>query len=174
MTVPVLVLMLAAMVTALAVSLRDHAAHAAAADLAEIRAEHAAAAFVASCITHEGCEPPDAGSIDACAAADTGVGHDGAGGVGPGAVEGPDSRSRRPDRRLRRRARPRTKGPCRRGPRPLLTPSAPRPVRCTRPFDTARRTRCRGPSRRAATMQDRGVTATGMVAARPGLLRWPR
>ena len=58
MTVPVLVLMLAATVTAMAVSLRDHAAHAAANDLAEIRAEHAADAFVASCITHEGCAPP--------------------------------------------------------------------------------------------------------------------
>ena len=73
MTVPVLVLMLAAMVTAMTVSLRDHAAHAAAADLAEIRAEHAAAAFVAGCITHEGCAPPDADTIDACAAADAGV-----------------------------------------------------------------------------------------------------
>lgn len=73
MTVPVLVLMLAAMVTALAVSLQDHAAHAAAADLAEIRAEHAADAFVASCITHEGCAPPDSGGMSACAAADAGV-----------------------------------------------------------------------------------------------------
>ena len=73
MTVPVLVLMLAAMVTAMTVSLRDHAAHAAANDLAEIRAEHAAAAFVASCITHDGCAPPDADGIKACAAADAGV-----------------------------------------------------------------------------------------------------
>ena len=73
MTVPVLVLMLAAMVTAMSVSLRDHAAHAAAADLAEIRAEHAAAAFITSCITHDGCAPPDAHSLEACAAADTGV-----------------------------------------------------------------------------------------------------
>ena len=73
MTVPVLVLMLAAMVTAMAVSLRDHAAHAAAADLAEIRAEHAAAAFISSCITHEGCAPPDTGGTKACAAADAGV-----------------------------------------------------------------------------------------------------
>ena len=73
MTVPVLVLMLAAMVTAMSVSLQDHAAYAAAADLAEIRAEHAADAFVTSCITHEGCSPPDAGGIDACAAADAGV-----------------------------------------------------------------------------------------------------
>ena len=73
MTVPVLVLMLAAMVTAMAVSLRDHAAHAAADDLAEIRAEHAADAFVASCITHKGCAPPAADGIKACAAADAGV-----------------------------------------------------------------------------------------------------
>lgn len=73
MTVPVLVLMLAAMVTAMAVSLRDHAAHAAANDLAEIRAEHAAANFVASCITHDGCAPPAADGVEACAAAHAGV-----------------------------------------------------------------------------------------------------
>ncbi|MCE2512581.1 MAG: hypothetical protein J4F50_08540 [Acidimicrobiia bacterium] len=73
MTVPVLVLMLATMVTAMAVSLRDHAAHAAATDLAEIRAEHAAADFVASCITHEGCAPPETDGVEACAAADAGV-----------------------------------------------------------------------------------------------------
>ncbi len=57
----------------MAVSLRDHAACAAAADLAEIRAEHAADAFVTSCITHEGCAPPEPGGIEACAAADAGV-----------------------------------------------------------------------------------------------------
>ncbi len=73
MTVPVLMLMLAAMVSAMTVSLRDHAAHAAAADLAEIRAEHAAAAFVASCITHEGCAPPATEGVAACAAADSGI-----------------------------------------------------------------------------------------------------
>ena len=73
MTVPVLVLMLAAMVTAMVVSLRDHADHAAATDLAEIRAEHAAANFVASCITHEGCAPPQTDGVEACAAADSGV-----------------------------------------------------------------------------------------------------
>lgn len=73
MTVPVLMLMLAAMVTAMTVSLRDHATHAAAADLAEIRAEHAATNFVASCITHEGCAPPEGGGVKACAAADAGV-----------------------------------------------------------------------------------------------------
>ena len=38
MTVPVLVLMVAAMVTAMSVSLRDHAAHSAAVDLANLRA----------------------------------------------------------------------------------------------------------------------------------------
>ena len=73
MTVAVLVLMLTAMVTAMAVSLRDHAAHAAATDLAEIRAEHAAASFVAGCITHEGCAPPETEGVEACAAADAGV-----------------------------------------------------------------------------------------------------
>ena len=73
MTVPLLVLMLAAMVTAMAVSLRDHAAHAAAADLAEIRAEHAAANFVSSCITDEGCAPPEGDGIKACAAAAAGI-----------------------------------------------------------------------------------------------------
>lgn len=73
MTVPVLVLMLAAMVTAMTASLRDHAAHAAANDLAEIRAEHAAAAFVASCITHEGCAAPETEGVEACAAADSGI-----------------------------------------------------------------------------------------------------
>ena len=73
MTVPVLVLMVAAMVTAMSVSLRDHAAHSAAVDLANLRAEHAADAFVASCLTHEGCDPPAAESIEACAAADAGV-----------------------------------------------------------------------------------------------------
>ncbi len=73
MTVPVLVLMLATMVTAMTLSLRDHAAHAAATDLAEIRAEHAATNFVSSCITHEGCAPPETDGVEACAAADAGV-----------------------------------------------------------------------------------------------------
>ena len=73
MTIPVLVLMLAAMVTAMSLSLRDHAAHAAAVDLANLRAEHAAEAFVASCLTHEGCDPPQTEGIEACAAGDTGV-----------------------------------------------------------------------------------------------------
>ena len=73
MTVPPLVLMLATMVTAMAVSLQDHAAHAAAVDIAELRAEHAASAFVAGCITHQGCVAPQADDITACAAADIGV-----------------------------------------------------------------------------------------------------
>ena len=73
MTVPVLVLMLAAMVTAMAVSLQDHASHAAAVDLAELRAQHAASAFVTSCVTHEGCAPPETDGVEACAAADAGV-----------------------------------------------------------------------------------------------------
>ena len=73
MTVPVLVLMLAAVVTAMTVSLRDHAAHAAATDLAEIRAEHAATSFLAGCITHEGCTLPEGDGVEACAAADSGV-----------------------------------------------------------------------------------------------------
>jgi len=73
MTVPVLVLMLAAMVTAMAVSLRDHAAHAAATDLAEIRAHHAAANFAASCLTHSAPAPPEGDGMEACAAADAGV-----------------------------------------------------------------------------------------------------
>ena len=68
-----LVLMLAAMVTAMAASLQDHAAHAAATDLAELRAEHAASAFVASCITHAGCARPQTDGIEACAAAHDGV-----------------------------------------------------------------------------------------------------
>ena len=73
MTVPLLVLMLAAMVTAMSVSLRDHAAHGAAVDLARLRAEHAADAFVAGCLTHEGCEAPQSEDIEACAAGDAGV-----------------------------------------------------------------------------------------------------
>ncbi len=73
MTVPMLVLMLAAVVTAMSVSLRDHATHSAAVDLARLRAEHAADAFVASCLTHEGCDPPRTGSVEACAAGDAGV-----------------------------------------------------------------------------------------------------
>lgn len=73
MSVPVLVMMLAAMVTAMAMTLQDHAAHAAATDLAEIRAEYAAANFIASCISYEGCVPPDTEGVTACAAEDSGV-----------------------------------------------------------------------------------------------------
>ena len=73
MTVPLLVLMLAAMVTAMSVSLQDHATHGAAVDLARLRAEHAADAFVASCLTHDGCAPPQAGDVKACTAGNAGV-----------------------------------------------------------------------------------------------------
>lgn len=73
MTVPVLVLMLATMVTVMSASLQDHAAHSAAVDLAKLRAEHAADAFVTSCLTHEGCDPPQTGDVEACAASDAGV-----------------------------------------------------------------------------------------------------
>lgn len=73
MTVPLLVLMLATMVTVMSASLRDYASHSAAADLAKLRAEHAADAFVASCLTHEGCDPPQTEDVEACAAGDAGV-----------------------------------------------------------------------------------------------------
>ena len=73
MSTPVIILALVSMVITLSVSLRDHAGLAAAVDLAELRAEHAADAFIASCVTHEGCAPPGAEGIEACAAADAGV-----------------------------------------------------------------------------------------------------
>jgi len=73
MTVPVLVLMLAAMITAMTVSLRDHAAHSAAGDLAEIRVEHAATNFVGSCATSGGCAPPETEGIRVCAVQDAGL-----------------------------------------------------------------------------------------------------
>ncbi|MCY4068758.1 MAG: hypothetical protein OXE79_06615 [Acidimicrobiaceae bacterium] len=73
MSVPVLVLMLASMITAMTVSLRDHAAHAAAGDLAEIRAEHAATHFVSSCISAAGCAPPETEGVTVCAAQDDGL-----------------------------------------------------------------------------------------------------
>ncbi len=73
MTVPVLVLMLASMITAMTVSLRDHAAHAAAGDLAEIRAEHAANNYVAGCVSAAGCALPETEGVTVCAAADTGL-----------------------------------------------------------------------------------------------------
>ena len=73
MTVPLLVLMLAAMVTAMSASLQDHAAHGAAVDIAKLRAEHAADAFVTSCLTHEGCDPPQTEDVEACTAGDAGV-----------------------------------------------------------------------------------------------------
>ncbi len=73
MTVPVLVLMLAAMITAMTVSLRDHAAHSAAGDLAEIRVEHAATSYVASCAASGGCAPPETEAVTVCAAQDAGL-----------------------------------------------------------------------------------------------------
>ena len=73
MTVPALVLMLTSVATILIVSLHDHAGHAAAVDLAELRAVHAAEAFLASCITTQGCEPPPAEHATACASGDHGL-----------------------------------------------------------------------------------------------------
>lgn len=67
MTVPALVLMLTSVVTILIVSLHDHAGHATAVDLAELRADHAAEAFLASCLTDQGCQPPQADQATACA-----------------------------------------------------------------------------------------------------------
>ena len=65
--------MLAAMVTVMSVSLDDHGARGAASDLAKLRAEHAAEAFVASCLDHEGCDPPRTEGIEACAVGDAGI-----------------------------------------------------------------------------------------------------
>ena len=73
MTVSALVLMLTSVVTVLVVSLHDHAGHATAVDLAELRAAHAAEAFLASCVTSQGCEPPRADQATACASRDHGV-----------------------------------------------------------------------------------------------------
>ena len=64
MSVPVLVLMFAAMVAAAAASLSDLAAHAAAADLAELHANQAAAALTRSCLSDTGCAPPP--GVDIC------------------------------------------------------------------------------------------------------------
>ena len=73
MTVPALVLMLTSVVTILIASLHDHAGHATAVDLAELRAAHAAEAFLASCLTTQGCEPPQADQATACASGNHGV-----------------------------------------------------------------------------------------------------
>lgn len=73
MTVPALVLMLTSVVTVLVVSLHDHAGHATAVDLAELRAAHAAEAFLASCVTTQGCEPPRTDQASACASGNHGV-----------------------------------------------------------------------------------------------------
>lgn len=73
MTVPALVLMLTSVVSILIVSLHDHAGHATAVDLAELRAAHAAEAFLASCLTAEGCEQPQGDQSTACAADTHGI-----------------------------------------------------------------------------------------------------
>ena len=66
MSVPVLVLMFAAMVVAATASLSDLAAHAAATDLAELHANQAAAALTQSCLSDTGCAPPP--DVDICIA----------------------------------------------------------------------------------------------------------
>ena len=73
MTVPVLVLMLTSVVAALILSLHDHAGHATAVDLAELRATHAAEALLASCLTEQGCEQPSPDRATACASGDHGI-----------------------------------------------------------------------------------------------------
>ena len=73
MSVPLLVLMLTAMITAMTLSLRDHAAHAAAAELADLRAQHAASATLASCLSDRGCTSPAAAHATVCAASDDGL-----------------------------------------------------------------------------------------------------
>ena len=65
--------MLTSVVTILMVSLHDHAGHAAAVDLAELRAAHTAEAFLASCLTTQGCEPPQADQATACASGSHGL-----------------------------------------------------------------------------------------------------
>ena len=73
MTVPALVVMLTSVVTILFVSLHDHAGHATAVDLAELRATHAAEAFLTSCLTTRGCQPPQTDQATACASGNHGV-----------------------------------------------------------------------------------------------------
>lgn len=70
MTVPALVLMVTTVVSILILSLHDHAGFAAAGDLADLRASHAAEAFLASCLTELGCQPPHADQAAACASGD--------------------------------------------------------------------------------------------------------
>lgn len=73
MSVPLLVLMLTAMITALTLSLRDHAAHAAAVELADLHARHAASATLTSCLSNSGCTPPASTHATVCAADDAGL-----------------------------------------------------------------------------------------------------
>lgn len=69
MTTPMLVLMLTLMVAAMAVSVSDHASHAAATDLAAMRAKHAADALVETCLSDADCVMPSHAS--ACTGADS-------------------------------------------------------------------------------------------------------
>ncbi len=73
MTVPALVLMVTSVAAILIMSLHDHAGFAAAGDLADLRASHAADAFLASCLTDQGCEPPHPNQATACASGDHGI-----------------------------------------------------------------------------------------------------
>ena len=66
MSVPAIVLMFVAVATITGVSLLDHAAHAAAVDLAELRADRAAAALTDSCLSDTGCALPP--GVEACTA----------------------------------------------------------------------------------------------------------
>lgn len=73
MTVPALVLMVTSVVSILMLSLHDHAGLATAVDLADLRAAHAAETFLTSCLTAQGCEPPDPDHATACAASEDGI-----------------------------------------------------------------------------------------------------
>jgi len=72
-SVPLLVLMLTAMITAMTLSLRDHAAHAAAVDLADLHAQHAATTTLDGCLTAAGCASPASSHATVCAAGDAGL-----------------------------------------------------------------------------------------------------
>ena len=69
MTTPVLILTLTLMVAAMAASVSDHASHAAATDLAAMRAKHAADALVETCLSDADCVLPSHAS--ACSGADS-------------------------------------------------------------------------------------------------------
>ncbi len=58
MTVPILVLMLITMVSAMTAAIRDQATHAAVVDIAELRVEQAADAVIESCLSEAGCVLP--------------------------------------------------------------------------------------------------------------------